>query len=199
MEEKIKTKIVKQIRVDIDKCTGCRACELACSAFHARPRYGSANPAGSRIRVMIDELKDVYVPVRAGFYTPAECTGRYTYTIGSKEYRECGFCRVACPSRGYFKDPSSHLSLRCDMCESDTPLETPWCVTVCGSGALIYEERETTMTENEANPEEINIGLESLADQYGMQAILDTVARMSKTYPKNISGYQISERKNDQK
>ncbi len=187
MEEKVKTKIVKQIKVDIDKCTGCRACELACSAFHARPRYSSVNPAGSRIRVMIDELKDAYVPVRAGYYTPAECTGRYTYAIGSKEYRECGFCRVACPSRGYFKDPSSHLPLRCDMCESDPPLETPWCVTVCGSGALTYEERESKVTEEQVNPEEIDIGLESLAGRYGMQAIMDTVARMSKTYPKKIS------------
>ena len=199
VEEKVKTKIVKQIKVNIDKCTGCRACELACSAFHARPRYSSVNPAGSRIRVMIDELKDAYVPVRAGYYTPAECTGRYTYAIGSKEYRECGFCRVACPSRGYFKDPSSHLPLRCDMCESDPPLETPWCVTVCGSGALTYEERESKVTEEQVNPEEIDIGLESLAGRYGMQAIMDTVARMSKTYPKKYHGHPISERKNDPK
>ena len=40
------------------------------------PKYSSINPARSRIRVVMDELNDVYVPVRAGDYTPAECTGR---------------------------------------------------------------------------------------------------------------------------
>ena len=81
MKDGIKTKIVKQIKVDVDKCIGCRACELACSAFHALPKYSSINPARSRIRVMVDELKDIYVPIRAGDYTSAECTGRNTYTI----------------------------------------------------------------------------------------------------------------------
>jgi len=33
------TKTVKVIKVDLDKCIGCRACELACSAFHAKPRW----------------------------------------------------------------------------------------------------------------------------------------------------------------
>ena len=51
------TKIVKEIKVDIDKCTGCRACEMACSAFHAKPKYSSINPARARIRVVIDETK----------------------------------------------------------------------------------------------------------------------------------------------
>jgi ferredoxin len=55
-------KIIKQIKVDVSKCTGCRGCELACSAFHATPKYSSINPARSRIRVTVDELRDVYVP-----------------------------------------------------------------------------------------------------------------------------------------
>ena len=64
-------RIVKEIKVDIDKCTGCRACEMVCSAFHARPQYSSINPARSRIRVIADEVNDEYVPIRAGDYTIA--------------------------------------------------------------------------------------------------------------------------------
>ncbi len=45
-----KKKIVKTIKVDVDKCNGCRACEVACSALHAAPPYSSNNPARSRIR-----------------------------------------------------------------------------------------------------------------------------------------------------
>src|SRR5680860_1823973 len=75
---------------------------MACSALHARPRFSATNPARSRIRVVFDELNDVYVPTRAGDYTPAECTGRHKYVINGKEYNECSFCGVSCPARDYF-------------------------------------------------------------------------------------------------
>jgi len=173
-------KIVKQIKVDLDKCIGCRACEVACSAFHARPKYSSINPARSRIRVVIDDLKDVYVPIRAGDYTKAECTGRHTYTINGKEYRECSFCGVSCPARDYFKEPDSGLPLKCDMCEADPPLTEPMCVQVCRCDALSYAERAEEGGEEEVEREKMEIGLESLANKYGLDKIIDTVARMSK-------------------
>jgi benzoyl-CoA reductase subunit BamC len=109
------TKIVKEIKVDIDKCTGCRACEMACSAFHAKPKYSSINPARSRIRVVTDELNDEYVPIRAGDYTPSECNGRHIYIINGKQYSECSFCGASCPSRDYFIEPDSGLPLRPGM------------------------------------------------------------------------------------
>ncbi len=173
-----KKKIVKIIKVDLDKCNGCRACEVACSAFHALPKYSSNNPARSRIRVIHEPLRDVYVPIRAGDYTPAECTGRHTYTINEKEYDECSFCGVSCPSRDVFKEPDSGLPLKCDMCESDPPLAEPMCVQWCLADALTYEEREEEVEEEEKR-EEMEIGLESLANKYGLQKIMDTLARMS--------------------
>jgi benzoyl-CoA reductase subunit BamC len=173
-------KIVKEIKVDLDKCIGCRACEVACSAFHAAPKYSSINPARSRIRVVKDELSDVYVPIRAGDYTPAECTGRHTYTINEKKYRECSFCGVSCPSRDYFKEPDSGLPLKCDMCEDDPPLEEPMCVQVCRCDALTYEEREEEgVEEEEVEREDMEIGLESLIHKHGLKKVMDTVARMS--------------------
>jgi benzoyl-CoA reductase subunit BamC len=69
-------KKIKVIKVDVDKCNGCRACELICSAFHAVPKYSSNNPARSRIRVIRDPLADIYVPVYAGEFTAAECPGK---------------------------------------------------------------------------------------------------------------------------
>jgi len=179
VEDGSKKKIVKEIKVDLDKCIGCRACELACSAFHSVPKYSSINPARARIRVVVDELKDVYVSIRAGDYTQAECTGRDVYTINGKEYDECAFCRASCPSRDYFKEPDSGLPLKCDMCESDPPLSEPLCVQVCGPDALTYQEREGEVTEEEVKRGELEIGLESLANKYGLQKIMDTVARMS--------------------
>ena len=173
-----KKRIIKIIKVDLDQCNGCRACEVACSTFHASPKYSSNNPARSRIRVIHEPLRDVYVPIRAGDYTPAECTGRHTYTINEKEYDECSFCGVSCPARDVFKEPDSGLPLKCDMCESDPPLEEPMCVKWCLADALTYEEREEEVKEEEQR-EEMEIGLESLAHKYGLQKLMEAVARMS--------------------
>lgn len=179
MDDRLKKRTIKDIQVNVDKCTGCRACELACSAFHAMPKYSSTNPAKARIRVMVDEFEDVYVPIRAGYYSPVECTGRYAYTINSKTYTECGFCKVACPSRTYFIEPDSGLPLRCDMCEADPPLDEPLCVQVCPADALTCTEREDVGDEAVAQAE-LDAGLKRLAEKHGLQKIVRILDRMSK-------------------
>jgi len=171
---KVKKK-VKAIKIDLDKCNGCRACEMICSSFHATPKYSSNNPARSRIRLIREPLRDVYLPVYAGQNAAAECMGRDKYVIDGKEYDECGFCRAACPSRDIFKEPDSGLPLKCDMCEGE---EKPLCVQWCITDALTYEEREEEVEEDE-QPEEVEIGLEALVDKYGLQKVMDTVVRMS--------------------
>jgi len=172
-------RIIKTIRIDVDKCNGCRSCEMICSAFHAQEKYGTINPARARIRVIRDPLKDIYVPVFAGDYAPAECAGRDRYIINGKEYDECAFCRAACPSRDDFKEPDSGLPLRCDMCEEDPTLEEPLCVQWCYNDALVYEEREEEVEEEEVKLEELEIGLEAMVDEYGLQKVIDALARMS--------------------
>jgi benzoyl-CoA reductase subunit BamC len=172
-------KIIKSIKVDADRCNGCRGCEIACSAFHAEPKYSSINPARSRIRVLTHRLKDIWLPVFAGGYTPTECAGRDVYTIDGKEYEECGFCRASCPSRDMFKEPDSGLPLKCDMCEGeDEPLCVKWCLT----DVLVYEEREEWVEEEaeQEKQEELDVGLASLADKYGLDQLKDAMARMNK-------------------
>jgi len=175
------TRTVKEIRIDIEKCTGCRACEMACSAFHAKPRYSSVNPARSRIRVVADEINDEYVPVRAGNFTRNECDGRHVYQLNAKQYSECSFCRASCPSRDFFIEPDSGLPLKCDMCEDEPPLAEPLCVTVCQPGCLTYEVRQVeTEVDALAERETMERGLEALVNQHGIEALIDNVKRLSK-------------------
>lgn len=175
-------KVVKTIKINLDKCIGCRACEVACSAFHATPKYSSVDPARSRIRVVVDLLNDEYVPVRAAEYTRAECDGRQVYTINEKEYSECSFCGAVCPSRDLFKEPDSGLPLKCDMCEDDPPQEEPLCVQVCRVEALTYEEREEEVEEEEEEKlDEMERALKALVDKYGLPKLVDTLARISQT------------------
>jgi benzoyl-CoA reductase subunit BamC len=178
---KVKKKI-RTIKIDVDKCNGCRACEVICSAFHANPKYSSNNPARSRIRLIHEPIKDIYLPVYSGEYTPAECMGRDKYVIDGKEYDECGFCRASCPSRNVFKEPDSGLPLKCDLCEDDSAQETPLCVQWCLNKALTVEEREEEV-EEEDKPGDVEVGLESLVDKYGLEKVKDTMARLSHNNP----------------
>ena len=171
---KIKKKI-KTIKIDADKCNGCRGCEIACSSFHATPKYSAVNPAKSRIQVISRRLDDIWLPVIAGEYTPAECMGRDVYLIDGKEYDECGFCRAACPSRDMFKEPDSGLPLKCDMCEGE---DKPKCVEWCLNDVLVYEEREEEVEEG-FEAVEMEAGVASLIDKYGVQTVIDAVARMA--------------------
>lgn len=172
-------KIIKTIKINVDKCNGCRACEVICSAFHADPKYSSNNPARSRIRLIHEPLKDIYLPVHAGEYVAAECMGRDKYVIDAREYDECDFCRAACPSRDAFKEPDSGLPLKCDMCEDDPPQEKPLCVQWCINEALTCEEREEEV-EEQVKLQDLEMGLESMVDKYGLQKVMDTVVRMAK-------------------
>lgn len=170
-------KIIKTIKIDVDKCNGCRACEVVCSAFHANPKYSSNNPARSRIRMVRDPLRDVYLPVYAGEYTKAECAGRDKYVLDGKEYTECDFCRASCPSRDFFKEPDSGLPIKCDMCEGNEPGEKPLCVQWCLNNALTLEEREEEVEEAE-KPGDVETGLESMINKYGLEKVKDTVERL---------------------
>ncbi len=166
-------KIEQEILIDVDKCTGCRACEMACSAFHSMPKFSSINPAKARIRVVSDELRDEYVPVFAGNHTKSGCDGRHVYTLEGKTYSECSFCRASCPTRDYFIEPDSGLPLKCDMCESTPPLERPWCVEVCGEGALTYKRTEVPREQQTQEVSgEVELGLQALMQRHGMEAVI---------------------------
>jgi benzoyl-CoA reductase subunit BamC len=120
----------------------------------------------------------VYLPVYAGEYTKAECAGRDKYVLDGKEYTECDFCRASCPSRDFFKEPDSGLPIKCDMCEDNEPGEKPLCVQWCLNNALTYEEREEEVEEGE-KPGDVETGLESMINKYGLEKIKDTVERLA--------------------
>jgi benzoyl-CoA reductase subunit BamC len=61
------------------------------------------------------------------------------------------------------------------MCEGE---EEPLCVKWCLVDALTYEEREEE-GEEEPKAEEVETGVEALVDKYGLEKIMDTVARLS--------------------
>lgn len=172
-----KKRTIKTINIDADKCNGCRACEVICSSFHAMPPYSSNNPARSRVRVVRDPLRDIYIPLYAGDYTESECMGRDKFVIDGKEYDECGFCRTSCPSRDLFREPDSGLPLKCDLCDGEPE---PLCVKWCLVGALSVTEREIEEPADEQKHNELEVGLQSLMKRFGTEKLLDTVGQITK-------------------
>lgn len=153
LQKQIKT--IKTIKIDADKCTGCRACAVICSAYHADSKYSIVNPRRSRISVFFDEQNDIFVPILAGEYTETECNARTIVVINGKEYGECSFCRSSCSSRDLFKEPDSKLPLKCDACGEPMPEGGPLCVQWCLSDALTYEpERQEEVEVKEEEEDE---------------------------------------------
>ena len=176
---KIKKK-VKTIKIDADKCNGCRGCEIVCSAFHANPRYSGINPARSRIQVLTDRMNNKWLPVFAGEYTAAECMGRDKYIIDGKEYEECDFCRAVMPvDETYSKNPIPAFPSSA-TCVKTTPMSKPMCVEWCLNEVLVYEEREEEV-EEDVKRKMLRSGLQSMISKYGMDKVADTVARMSQS------------------
>ena len=173
-------KIIKKINVNADLCNGCRMCELMCAAFHATPQFNTVNPARSRIQIIRDPLKDIWLPVFAGEYTPAECSGRISYTIENKKYDECAFCRAVCPSGEDLlsRIPASPWGA---ICVKATPRsKCPHVWIGASEMSLTYEEREVEVeVDEEAHLDEMKTGLTALANQYGLDNIKNAVDRMS--------------------
>lgn len=120
-----KTKIVKTIKIDLDKCYGYRSFEVVCSAFQAAPRDSSNNPARFRIRIIRESLSEIFVPVYAGEYKPAVCACRVKYTIDCKEYEKCEFYYASCSSREEIKGSDIRHPFKCDIFEGE---DEPLCV-----------------------------------------------------------------------
>lgn len=158
---------IKRINIDATKCSGCLACEVICSAFHAEPKYSLTNSARSRIRVYRDEWNDLFVPIFAGPYAEVECIGRNFVTVKGKEYGDCSFCRASCPARALFREPDTGLPLQCDMCGEPLPENGPLCVQWCLDKALTYvetQEEDTLSTQASAPAEEEPAEVEDFED-----------------------------------
>lgn len=134
----------KQLVVNPDKCTGCRACELACSFQH----YQEFNPHKSAIHVSIFTLDAFFLPVYCAQCSDPACVavcpsgamhvdqidGSYVVLVDHERCIGCDMCTVACPF-GAVEDDSAGSVHKCDLCGGD-----PACVKVCATHALEFTE-----------------------------------------------------------
>jgi carbon-monoxide dehydrogenase iron sulfur subunit len=134
---------VKRILVNKDLCSGCRACEVACVAWHDG-RFGTAT---TRIRVTKIEPLGVDYPHVCRLCRRPPCmaacpTGALYHdeTTGAVLLRPddcfgCSACVDECPFGMADLHPETGMALICDLCGGD-----PDCVKRCASGAIVYAE-----------------------------------------------------------
>jgi len=138
--------MMKRILVHQEVCSGCRACEVACVAWH-EGRFGTAT---ARIRVTKIEPLGIdhphvcrlcqRAPCLAACPTGAlykdEATG--AILLYAEDCIGCSACADACPFGAAALHPETGLALICDLCGGD-----PACVKRCATGAIRYAEAGT--------------------------------------------------------
>jgi len=142
-----------KIKVNEAVCTGCKSCELACSAAHS----GDFSPERSRLRITNKATvgeSSISICCRC---PEAKCVAACTYEAITRDaatkvihinYELCSGCYAcveACEFHAVFVDPVEHVPLICDFCGGD-----PMCVRFCYKQAIQRDEGSLTGTENAA-------------------------------------------------
>ena len=134
----------KILTFEVNKCTGCRACETRCSFKHFRV----INPARSRIRVV--KLEEVGINVAIVCHQcedapcMAVCPTKAIRADGNTDARiidenrciGCAACADVCPFGAIGITPDKQL-IKCNLCEGD-----PECAKYCETSALTYTRAE---------------------------------------------------------
>jgi carbon-monoxide dehydrogenase iron sulfur subunit len=129
------------IIINLDKCTGCRTCELICSFTH----NNSINPRKARIYIYKNERNGIDTPIICLHCDEPQCAEAcpndaivINPSLGIVEVNyencaRCGICADACINSAINIDPESKLPLICNLCYGN-----PKCVEWCPTDALIF-------------------------------------------------------------
>lgn len=138
----------KMIQVNMDKCIGCRTCEVACSLRN----LGQSNPTRSRIRIIRYEKAGQYhnyVPMVCQQCSDPLCVAACPVKALSKDPVTgvvevdqdncvgCRVCTIICPIGGISIDPITEKAAKCNLCGGD-----PECVKYCEAEAIKYVPKE---------------------------------------------------------
>jgi len=139
--------MLKALKLEPEKCTGCLQCEMACSYENT----GAFNPAKSRIKVFSFHDEGRFAP-----YTCTQCEEAWCMhacpveaivvdmATNAKNVLEdvcvgCKVCTIACPFGTVNYEQDSGKVIKCDLCGGD-----PWCAKACPTGAITYVDANET-------------------------------------------------------
>jgi len=136
---------VRYISFDPDRCVGCQACQLVCSAVW----QGVFNPFKARLRVEQKDWYGVFEVSVCRQHRDAPCaeacpTGalyadekRGLVAFDRKKCDGCGLCVEACPEKAIFTHGDEPWIFKCHLCGGG---KIQQCVEACPRQALAVEE-----------------------------------------------------------
>lgn len=144
---------MNDIFVKLDKCVGCRQCEISCAVYHSRAKelYAAVRETPKpKQRVRLATEGQAIYSVRCFHCEDARCvaaciggamrrdeeTGR-VYNIPERCIG-CWMCVMVCPYGVIRRDEGIRKALKCDRCPDE---EVPACVRDCPTKALDIRPR----------------------------------------------------------
>ena len=134
--------MTKVIYMDLNRCTYCRSCEVACEREHDGVSHMFVQLVEERYAVPMNCRN-----CETNFCTlvcPTGAIHRETedaVTISSMKCIGCGQCVMACPFGVIRRDMTAKVARKCDMCIHRTSIGLePACVATCSARALSFWE-----------------------------------------------------------
>ena len=139
----------RMLVIDPYRCTGCRLCELICSAT----KQGEFKPSASRIRIVSNSRIGLSIPTVClqcrkpwcQSVCAAEAIERDPIsgivTVNEEKCHGCRQCISACPYGNMGFDIDRGIATKCDLCKG-----TPRCVEVCYPNAIESKDLHKSLT-----------------------------------------------------
>lgn len=144
---------MKRVFVRVERCLGCKTCELACAVQHSVTKSLFTAIAESplpRRRIYVEKGKNYRLPLACRHCEEAPCIdaciagamhrnpkGVITNIGGRQKCTGCWMCVMVCPYGVIGRQ--TQVAVKCDLCPDQ---EVPACVVSCPTKALVYTEPE---------------------------------------------------------
>ncbi len=142
---------MKEIFVNLDRCLGCRSCQIACAVEHSTGKSlfaAVAETPGPRYRLFVERSESLNIPLTCRHCDPAPCLDACISGAIKRDSRGvvvqqedrcvgCWTCLMMCPYGVVTQKPEQKVALKCDRCPDR---EAPACVSACPTRALVYTE-----------------------------------------------------------
>ncbi len=147
------------LSIDLERCTGCRACEAACKLenrltegiFRNRVYWRAPATDGDRFEFVVSVCQQCQRPacVRAcGAAAIAKDADTGVVTVDTEHCTGCQECVLACPYGAMSFDYRRHKAEKCDLCADrrTSGRGGPACAAACPGRAIRFGERTHLIT-----------------------------------------------------